>query len=182
MAERATGGGLNADDSCGATGRVGLRMSQRFVSTWSTSGVKLPSNTIAVVSQWFTPTRMYLFFLALTPLPPLHPFAPINQTTRSTPVAMARRGGATSTENEQSFRDGVILVLSTGYSMGCAAAIILNLIIPSEAMEVLPTKSVEEAVREEKAGEDEKEDGQEEPVVVATPAAVTATPVAEKVV
>lgn len=35
----------------------------------------------------------------------------------------------------QSFRDGVILVLSTGYSMGCAAAIILNLIIPNEAME-----------------------------------------------
>ncbi|CAB1115931.1 unnamed protein product [Ectocarpus sp. CCAP 1310/34] len=38
-------------------------------------------------------------------------------------------------EGLRSFRDGVILVLSTGYSMGCAAAIILNQIIPNEAME-----------------------------------------------
>ncbi|CAM9679279.1 unnamed protein product [Ectocarpus sp. 13 AM-2016] len=38
-------------------------------------------------------------------------------------------------EELRSFRDGVILVLSTGYSMGCAAAIILNQIIPNEAME-----------------------------------------------
>ncbi|CAN0382306.1 unnamed protein product [Ectocarpus sp. 12 AP-2014] len=49
-------------------------------------------------------------------------------------------------EELRSFRDGVILVLSTGYSMGCAAAIILNQIIPNEAMEEeLPvTKAVGE--------------------------------------
>lgn len=35
----------------------------------------------------------------------------------------------------KSLRDGIILVLSTGYSMGCAAAIILNAIIPAEADE-----------------------------------------------
>lgn len=46
--------------------------------------------------------------------------------------------------HHQSFRDGVILVLSTGYSMGCTAAIILNLIIPNEAEETrLPTKAAE---------------------------------------
>lgn len=33
----------------------------------------------------------------------------------------------------QSFRDGVILIISTGYSMGCATAVILNLIVPAEA-------------------------------------------------
>lgn len=46
---------------------------------------------------------------------------------------------------------------------------ILNLIIPDEAMEVLPTKAVEEA---------EEEKGQEEPVV----ATATAAPVAEKAI
>ncbi|CAM9697695.1 unnamed protein product [Ectocarpus fasciculatus] len=50
-------------------------------------------------------------------------------------------------EELRSFRDGVILVLSTGYSMGCAAAIVLNLIIPSEAMEnELPVTKVIKAV------------------------------------
>eukprot|EP00904_Undaria_pinnatifida_P010137 jgi/Undpi1/6253/HiC_scaffold_20.g08737.m1 len=33
----------------------------------------------------------------------------------------------------RSFRDGVILVMSTGYSMGCATAVLLNLIVPAEA-------------------------------------------------
>lgn len=48
--------------------------------------------------------------------------------------------------DQQSFRDGVILVLSTGYSMGCAAAIILNAIIPAEAAETeLPTAPAAES-------------------------------------
>lgn len=40
----------------------------------------------------------------------------------------------------QSFRDGVILILSTGYSLGCATALILNMIIPNDGEEGgLPT-------------------------------------------
>lgn len=69
-------------------------------------------------------------------------------------------------KRKQSFRDGVILVLSTGYSMGCASAIILNQIIPNEVMEAaLPTKAVNEA--EEQKGEEAVE---------------AAAPIAEKVV
>ncbi|CAM9667929.1 unnamed protein product [Pylaiella littoralis] len=52
----------------------------------------------------------------------------------------------------KSFRDGIILVLSTGYSMGCTAAIILNQIIPDEAAETpLPTKAVEVEENKEQA-------------------------------
>lgn len=44
---------------------------------------------------------------------------------------------------KKSFRDGVILILSTGYSIGCAAAIVLNTVIPNEAAdEELPTVAV----------------------------------------
>lgn len=39
---------------------------------------------------------------------------------------------------QQSFRDGVILVLGTGYSMGCTLAIILNLVVPDEVDEGTP--------------------------------------------
>lgn len=66
----------------------------------------------------------------------------------------------------------MILLLSTGYSMGCAAAIILNLIIPNEAMEMetpLPTKAIEE--------EEKEKEVEVAPVAVESPStAVVAAP------
>ncbi|CAM9245973.1 unnamed protein product [Discosporangium mesarthrocarpum] len=35
----------------------------------------------------------------------------------------------------KSFRDGVLLILGTGYSLGCIVAIVLNLMLPAEPVE-----------------------------------------------
>ena len=84
----------------------------------------------------------------------------------------------------QSLRDGVILVLSTGYSLGCATALVLNMIIPSEAGDIveetgLSTAAVDEATPDKDVEKDlveaKEEDG--EP----TAPALVEAPVAEKV-
>eukprot|EP01024_Parvocaulis_polyphysoides_P029169 TRINITY_DN2631_c0_g1_i1.p2 TRINITY_DN2631_c0_g1~~TRINITY_DN2631_c0_g1_i1.p2 ORF type:complete len:132 (+),score=22.67 TRINITY_DN2631_c0_g1_i1:133-528(+) len=64
---------------------------------------------------------------------------------------------------ERGFRDGVIITLSTGYSIGCIAAIVLHLLLPHEMDDIenekpepdmseveMGTKQVETATKDEK--------------------------------
>ncbi|CAM9171480.1 unnamed protein product [Ascophyllum nodosum] len=84
----------------------------------------------------------------------------------------------------RSLRDGVILVLSTGYSLGCATALVLNMIIPSEAGDIveetgLSTAAVDEATPDKDVEKDlvEAKEDDGEP----TAPALVEAPVAEKV-